>query len=239
MVLFCVAFCRLRGTRGEAEELMAATTTTTVCLGSSSKWRRRILTEALQPQQRAEGCGAADVVLTTLSPDIDEKAIRRATPAETVTAIAHAKMDAVLALLRSGGNATMPDFVITSDQVVETPDGQVREKPVDAEENRRFLSEYSNSSVATVAGIAVFNVKTVKCVTGLHRTRVHFSTISPDVMDRLISRGDSLQCCGGFVVEDEDLQKCVLRIDGGTVQSVQGVDVPTFLQLLREAGAPL
>ena len=56
-----------------------------VMLGSSSKWRRALVAGVLP-----EGFAMFD---EQLSPDIDEKAIRRDDPAEMVLAIAHAKAD--------------------------------------------------------------------------------------------------------------------------------------------------
>ena len=63
---------------------MAATLRLPVVLGSSSKWRRAVV----------EGLGLA--LARTVSPDIDEKAIRHPDPSELVRLLAHAKADAVL-----------------------------------------------------------------------------------------------------------------------------------------------
>jgi septum formation protein len=64
---------------------MAATLRLPVVLGSSSKWRRAVV---------EEGLGLA--IARTVSPDIDEKAIRHPDPSELVRLLADAKADAVL-----------------------------------------------------------------------------------------------------------------------------------------------
>jgi len=88
----------------------------------------------------------------------DEKAIRLQQPQQLVMALAHAKADAILQRLQqqqqqqqpsgsfpaaaasSGGEPSRPSntFLITCDQVV-VHDGQIREKPEDAQEAHRWV----------------------------------------------------------------------------------------------------
>jgi predicted house-cleaning NTP pyrophosphatase (Maf/HAM1 superfamily) len=77
-------------------------------IGSSSKWR---ISTLMQHFQRVEASGASDHEdrggiphfneFLTLSPDIDEKAIRRDRPEDLCLAIAEAKMDKILLLLNT------------------------------------------------------------------------------------------------------------------------------------------
>ena len=213
-----------------------------LCLGSSSKWRQRIVKDIVTSEARD---GSLSIELLTCSPDIDEKAIRRDTAEELTLAIAAAKLEAVVQKLSGGSLSTVAssqpsvDVIITSDQVAVWNGTEIREKPTDPDENRRFLRDYRNNSIETVAGFVVINLQTGVRVAATHRCRTHFGPIPDDVIDRVIARGDSLTCCGGFVVEDADLSRYVTRIDHGTVTSVQGVHVPLLTDLLRQVGVPL
>ena len=93
-----------------------------IILGSSSTSRKTVLT-------------SMGFAFTVISPDIDEKAIRREDPRELIEAIAQAKMDAVLRLIQEDA------IVITSDQVM-VVDGKVREKPQSKEEAYEFISTF-------------------------------------------------------------------------------------------------
>jgi predicted house-cleaning NTP pyrophosphatase (Maf/HAM1 superfamily) len=199
-----------------------------LCVGSSSKWRRAIIGDAFGD------C----FTITTVSPDIDEKAIRRNTAEELTLAISQGKMEAVLEKVveDTKAGAAMPDFIITSDQVARHSGG-IREKPADEAENRKFLRDYRNGSVVTVATFVVRNTRTGKEVNGVNECETYFGDITDEMIERVISRGDSAVCCGGFVVEDPDLSTVVVRVRGGNITSVQGVHVPLLRRLLVEAGA--
>jgi septum formation protein len=214
--------------RDEASHVSAPRMKPHVLLGSSSKWRRAILADALGPA----------VALSQLPPDIDERRIAHPDPAALVVMIAEAKLARVMELLAAAaaaGGASTPDYVLTSDQVA-VHNGEVRHKPADAAENVRFLLDYSGGCVSTVAGWAVLRAADGAVLTGTHSTTTHFSEITAAAAGRIVARGDSLGCCGGFVVEDVDLNACIVRIDGGTLQSVQGVDVPFVTGLLKRQG---
>ena len=197
----------------------------TLCIGSSSKWRLRILSNVFDHEFDILQC----------PPEIDEKAIRRSSAEELTVAIAEAKLDAVIKHHRSQGRA-LPTVILTSDQVA-VFNGEIREKPVDPEENYRFLEDYSENAVTTVAGWAVFHSATKSKAFGTHSCTTHFGAISRAVAERVVSRGDSLQCCGGFVIEDVDLASQIKYIENGSVASVQGVHVPLVQRLLLQVNS--
>jgi len=84
-----------------------------IILGSSSKWRKEVLTKM-------------GYQFTTMSPDIDEKSIRHSDPKPMTLMISRAKADALFS------KVTEPSILITSDQVI-VWNGQVREKPANEE----------------------------------------------------------------------------------------------------------
>jgi len=192
-----------------------------IILGSSSKFRRKVVSENLGPTFNVE----------TLSPDIDEKAIRRDTAEDLVEALSRAKADAVRSKLSPAQllyNAT----IITGDQVVRFK-GEIREKPISPEENAMFLQSYRNSTVEVVTGLCVDSVKTGRRMAGVEVERVTYGSIPDDVVAAVMARGDSAHCCGGLVVEDPDLSKCIVSMEG-TLDAIMGLPVALLLRLMKE-----
>lgn len=59
-----------------------------------------------------------DFKYSSITADIDEKAIRRAKPRELVRVLAHAKAKAIIAKLKANGSLVSPGFLVTFDQVL-------------------------------------------------------------------------------------------------------------------------
>ncbi|XP_060199685.1 uncharacterized protein LOC132628025 isoform X1 [Lycium barbarum] len=145
-------------------------------LGSSSTARRKILADM-------------GYHFTTMSADIDEKAIRKEKPEDLVMALAEAKADAIISKFRNTENLEKdvnptilvaadtaeaiiprvsigesegdaePTLLITCDQVV-VYEGVVREKPSSEAEARQFMKDYANGHAATVSSVLVTNLVT-------------------------------------------------------------------------------
>ena len=211
-----------------------------VILGSSSSSRRKVFEASFPPHLFTK--------IVQISPDIDEKAIRHDDPEMLTKLITQRKDSAVFKKYASTWEA--PEKVqtliaITSDQVSVFRGGEkpeIREKPVSIEENRAFLRSYSNSSIETCGFICVHrvdydaagNMVMTRIVSTTDINTVYFNEISEEVITKVISRGDSMHCSGGFVVEDEDLSRCVNRIDG-SVEGVMGLDTELLHDLLMDA----
>ncbi|GBG27791.1 Maf-like protein DDB_G0281937 [Hondaea fermentalgiana] len=209
------------------------TTTTTmktvkVMLGSSSKWRAKLVAGVLP-----EGF---ELFPEQVAPDIDEKAIRRDDPHELVTAIAQAKTDRLLEILDARpAEAARPDVVICADQVI-VFDGTVREKPVDAAEAKSHLQSYGaeDKPAECTTGLVVTNLATRKRVNGVDVATQAFKPIPDDVADALIAKGDIMYCAGSFVAEDPLLEP-YLGERNGEMESVQGMPVRLTQDLLRQS----
>ena len=192
-------------------------------VGSSSIQRRRILEAAFGDR--------FDIICR--SPDIDEKAIRHADPEIMTKAIARGKMERILAMINEDPQLKdSVDFAVTSDQVA-LYKGEVREKPDTEEEAFQYLSDYSDSTVSTVSGIVVADVRRSLQAEGTWWTSTAFSTISDEVKRRVIARKYVMSCAGGFVVEDEELASLRSFVQG-TQEEVQGMSVSVFAKLLAE-----
>lgn len=190
-------------------------------LGSSSPWRRKIMDRL-------------GLTYAVMSPDIDEKAIRAADPRELVLKIGQAKAAALVP------RVSAPSLIITSDQVT-LWGGEIREKPVDAAEARRWLDDYGTAPLQTVASVVVTETATGRQLADVDVVAVRFRPIPPEVQDRAIARGDIMRCCGAFATDDQDLTPYLEGITGeGTAEenaaSVIGLPSRLVKRLLAEFG---
>ena len=131
---------------------------------------------------------------TVISPDIDEKAIRRDDPRELVEAIAQAKMDTVLKLV------VEPAIVITSDQVM-VVNGKVREKPRSKEEAYEFLSTFSTQPQTATSCTVVCNTTTGKRVFALDEVMVSFDPIPRENIREFVESEQAFKYAGGLAAE--------------------------------------
>ena len=187
-----------------------------VILGSSSQWRRKVLTQA--------GCRIVDA----LDPAIDEKAIRHPSAEELVIAISNAKADALVP--RIGGRKA---FLICTDQVA-LCDGEIREKPTSEEEARRFIRSYSEESkpVSTCSGVVVVDLSSGRRVHGTFFNHIFFKPIPPRVVDEIVTAPIVYTCCGGFSVDCPVMGAYVSHIEGG-IDGVMGMPLGLLESLLR------
>lgn len=150
-------------------------------LGSSSPSRKAVL----------ESMGYAFEIV---SPDIDERAIRRDDPRDLVTAIAQAKMDAVLKKVE--GDA----IVICSDQVM-VVDGNVREKPTSKEEAYAFLSTFSTTPQVATSATVVCNTANGKRRCEVVEVRVMLDPLPQENIDAFVESGEAMKYAGGLAAE--------------------------------------
>ncbi len=152
-----------------------------IILGSSSPSRKAVL----------ETMG---YTFTTISPDIDERAIRRENAHELVTAIAQAKMDAVLQ--KVDGDAV----VICSDQVM-VVDGVVREKPTTKEEAYTFIATYTTKPQIATSATVVCNTANGKRVCEVVEVTVTFDSIHEENIREFVETQQALKYAGGLAAE--------------------------------------
>ncbi len=176
-----------------------------IILGSSSKYRKQVLLEH-------------GIDVDSMSPDIDEKAIRTHDFYQLPLILARAKAEALIPKI------TEPVILITSDQVV-VCNGDLHEKPQDETEARLFLKKYSEGYPAeTVSAIVVTNTASKKQVEGIDIAKVFHAPIPESIIEDFLLKGDPYSKAGGFSVRDPSLSKYVVKIDG-TVDSVMGMPI--------------
>lgn len=151
----------------------------------------------------------------TMSPGIDEKAIRFEDPKQLTLALANTKADALLPRIHE------PAILITADLVC-VHNGTILEKPENEAEARQFLRGYATAPVKTVGAVVVVNTETKKRCAGIDTAEIRFRPIPETVIDALIVEGNVFSWAGGFAVEDPLLRDYVEHIDGDP-DSVMGL----------------
>ncbi|MFA4845469.1 MAG: Maf family protein [Patescibacteria group bacterium] len=188
----------------------------TIILGSSSHHRKAVLT----------GMGFS---FTVISPDIDEKAIRREDPKELVEAIAQAKMDAVLTQVHEDA------IVITSDMVIVVA-GEVREKPLTKEEAYTFISTFSTMPQIATSGTVVCNTATGKRVSAVDEVIVTFDPIPQENIEEFVESGEVFIYAGALAVE-HPLFKPYAHFDG-EFESLMGLPKEKTLKMMEDVREP-
>lgn len=162
-----------------------------------------------------------------MAADIDEKAVRDPDPEKLTRKLAHAKADAILPKI------TGPALLITSDQVVWCK-GEILEKPANADEARRFLTEYAFCPAFTYTAVAVANTATGIRAEGMDIASAVVGMVPPDVIEELIADGRVFGWSGGFSVEDPLLKPYIISIRG-EIESIEGLPVVLTRKLLAIA----
>ena len=170
-------------------------------LGSGSPSRKAVLT-------------SMGFAFTVISPDIDEKAIRREDPRELVEAIAQAKMDAVLQMIHEDA------IVITSDQVM-VVGGHVREKPRSKEEAYAFLSTFSTEPQTATSCTVVCNTANGKRVHAIDEVIVTMDPVPDEYVRSFVESGEALRYAGGLAAEHPSFTPYV-HFDG-EMESLMGL----------------
>ncbi|XP_042006587.1 7-methyl-GTP pyrophosphatase-like isoform X2 [Salvia splendens] len=193
-----------------------------IILGSSSVARKKIMADM-------------GFKFTTMSADIDEKAIRKEKTEDLVMALAEAKADAIIGKLENLGNEekdSKPTVVISADTVV-VYEGMIREKPSSKEEARQFIKGYSGGHAATVSSVLVTNLSNGSRKGGWDKVEIHFHDIPEEVIEKLIEEALVLNVAGGLIIEHPLVAPYVKEVVGGT-DSVMGLPKDLTRRLMKE-----
>lgn len=198
-----------------------------VILGSSSKWRRKVLSS----------CKVR--IVDAIDPAIDEKAIRDADAQKLVLAVANAKADACIQKLEAlalGGDAPVKNpemYLICTDQVA-VCDSQIREKPESEAEARAFIHSYSVESkpAETFSGVVVVHVASGRREEGVFRNKIWFNRIPNEVVDEIVKSDVVYTTCGAFSADWPLMARFVREIEGG-LDGVMGMPLSLLEDLFK------
>ncbi|KAF2074553.1 hypothetical protein CYY_004136 [Polysphondylium violaceum] len=190
-----------------------------IILGSSSIWRKKVLQDM-------------GYSFKTMSPDIDEKAIRDSDPKTLTLMISRAKAQALIDRIKSSNDEKdKQSILICSDQVI-VHNNVIREKPETKEICREYLKSYEFHPAVAVVSIVVVNMSTGKIVEGTEIATQHFKKIPDTTIEKLIEQGDVLHCAGGFTVEH--MSEVTDRLDG-EIETIMGLPKTMTIKLINES----
>jgi septum formation protein len=186
-------------------------------LGSSSKYRKSVLEKA-------------GYTFETMSPDIDEMAIRSSDLYELPLLLARAKSEKIVSDIKE------PALIITADIVV-ICNGELLEKPQSEQEVRDWLKKYSEGHPAEcVCGVVVANTETGSRVEDINISKVYFHPMPDEMVTEFIKMGEPYGRAGGFAVQLPIFQPYLKKVEG-TYESIVGMPMDVIERLLHKAQA--
>ncbi len=187
-----------------------------IILGSASRWRRELFKELGVP-------------FSVMEPNIDEEAIVHQDPKKRVELIALAKAQALLTKIIE------PSLLLTCDQVV-VCHGEIRGKPKNAEDVRRYLQSYGQYPAQTYTCVVVTNTQSglQHCMVDI--AKVYFNPIPENIIDQAIKEGHVFHCAGGFQIEGDALFTDFIKKIEGDLDSIKGLPLNQVKKMLQKLG---
>ena len=110
-------------------------------------------------------------------------------------------------------------------------DGEILEKPRDAEDARRMLRRLSGRPHEVLTGVALVRAETGRTAVGLERTRVRFAETSEEEIAWHVETGDVLDKAGAYAIQG----RAALFIESieGDYWNVVGLPVRLVYELAR------
>ena len=140
-----------------------------------------------------------------------------------------------LALLKGEQVATThPDDIVLSADTVVVVNGEVLGKPRDVDEARQMLSRLNGRAHHVLTGVAVQRVAAGYRETGVESTRVTFSLVDGETIDRYIARAQPFDKAGSYAIQG--LGALLVRKIEGDYSNVVGLPLPLTARLLTGAG---
>jgi septum formation protein len=154
---------------------------------------------------------------------VDETRLKGEGPEDFVSRLARAKAEAV-------AQGRLFGLVLGADTTV-LVNGEILEKPRDAEDARRMLRNLSGRWHEVLTGVALVRAETGQAVTGLERTRVRFAETSDEEIDWHVQTGDVLDKAGAYAIQG----RAALFIEAidGDYWNVVGLPVRLVYELAR------
>lgn len=186
-----------------------------IVLASESVFRRRAM-------------DLVGLAYETCPANIDEKAIRDASPAELTRKLAEAKARKVA--------AEQPDAVIVSGDAVVAKGAKIYEKPRDLEEAAQFLRELSGSEFQFVTSLAVLDAPTGRILSAVEASAITFRDLVEHEIQAYIRKYEVLRYAGAF--ESDAVLKFAEKISG-SYNFVTALPVSRLIVFLRAQGVEI
>jgi len=147
--------------------------------------------------RRAEVLRNAGFVFQVRPADVDETRRPQEAAEDYVRRVAQAKAHVVAEQARAAGERAI---VIAADTTV-LAEGQVLEKPKDADDARRMLRLFSGKTHEVLTALCVINIPTGKEALHLEKTRVEFLKMSEEEIENYIQSGEPFDKAGAYGIQ--------------------------------------
>jgi septum formation protein len=158
---------------------------------------------------------------------VDETRRAEEPPEDFVRRLAREKAEAV-------ARSRLFGLVLGADTTV-VVDGEVLEKPRDAEDARRMLRRLSGRWHEVLTGVALVRAETGRTTVGLERTRVRFAETSEEEIAWHVETGDVLDKAGAYAIQGR--AALFIRAIDGDYWNVVGLPVRLVYELARASEA--
>lgn len=187
--------------------------------------RKRIVLASASPR-RSELLESAGIVFSVTPADIPEEPLPGESPAAHVLRLATEKALAV------AGSAE-GELFIGADTIV-VCDDEIMGKPVDAADARRMLATLSGRAHEVMTGFAVHDRTTGITHAEVVRTRVNFTSLTPEEIDAYIATGCPFDKAGAYAIQGGAAS--MVRGIEGSYTNVVGLPLCEVVELLRRLG---
>ena len=164
---------------------------------------------------------------TIMVADIDEKQIHSEDVRTLPLLIARAKSEALLSRIKE------PSILITADQVTLWKE-ELREKPQDAKEARRYLKTISGTPSYSLNGITVTNTATGVRHEAMDESFLVFRSIPDDAIEKVIASGEAFKWAGAYSPSHPLLTPYIERMEGAE-GSILGLPIKLTETLIQKA----
>jgi septum formation protein len=154
---------------------------------------------------------------------VDETRRAGEPPEDFVRRLAREKAEAV-------AQSRLFGLVLGADTTV-VVDGELLEKPRDAEDARRMLRRLSGRWHEVLTGVALVRAETGRTTVGLERTRVRFAETSEEEVAWHVETGDVLDKAGAYAIQGR--AALFIRAIDGDYWNVVGLPVRLVYELAR------
>ena len=186
------------------------------------EWMTPLVLASSSPR-RAEILRAVGWPFESQAAGVDETRQEGEGPEEFVLRLAREKAETVARTRLFG-------LVLGADTTV-VVDGEILEKPRDAEDARRMLRLMSERWHEVLTGVALVRAESGRVVTGIERTRVQFAAMTDEEIAWHVETGDVLDKAGAYAVQGR-AALFIRRIEGD-YWNVVGLPVRLVYELAR------
>lgn len=189
---------------------------------------------ASQSPRRRELIQLLEYPVTSMAAYADEDSVTDPDPAVNVVRTAQLKMDEIVARLWK--NTVDERLVIAADTTVAL-DGQMLNKPADAEAARQMLQALRDCTHQVHTGVVLHHLPSGRRVAGTHTAVVTMRDYTDAEIDAYVATGDPLDKAGAYAIQHPHFRP-VARLDG-CFMGVMGLSICHVLQLTDQIGTPL